>query len=127
MGSAQVLLADMARLVIQYSSLEQALLWAMVVGTSIAVVLSSIRWRRPMPWIVSGAVCLFLTLVLSNVGASSFTPLPPGPPGRVISVSEPWLRLLFAISTFLAVVGVVAFLCGLVCLLSSRRRRAARS
>ncbi len=122
-----MLLADMARLDIQYSILEETLLWAMVATTSMAVVLSSVRWRRPMPWIISGAACLVLTLVLSNVGGSSFTPLPPGPPGRVISVSEPWLRLLFAISTFLAVVGVVAFLCGLVCLRSSRRRRAARN
>ncbi len=61
-----------------------------------------------MPWIMSGAACLLLTLVLSNVGGSSRTPLPPGPTGSVISVSEPWLRLLFAIPTFLALVGVVA-------------------
>ncbi len=119
-----MLLADMARLDIQYSILEETLLWAMVATTSMAVVLSSVRWRRPMPWIMAGAACLLLTLVLSNVGAAGLTPLPPGPPGRFISVSEPWLRLLFAISTFLAVVGVVALLCGLVCLRSSRRSAA---
>ena len=46
--------------------------------------------------------------------------------GNIIDM-EGFESLLFAISTFLAVVGVVTFLCGLVCLRSSRRRPAARS
>lgn len=119
-----MLLAEMVFFHVQYSSLEQPLLWAMIGATSMAVVLSSLRWRRPMLWIILGGVCLVLAMVFGSVLASSFTPLPPGPPGRIISVSDPWPLLLLAVSTFSMVVGVVAVLCGLFCLRSVRRRAA---
>jgi hypothetical protein len=114
-------LADIARIDLGLDSVTTLILWIAIPVLSAILVFTSRRSPHPAHWLIAGVVAVGLAFLLLQLMTTRVLPLPPGPPGRTVVVSDPVAKSLLLASTFLFVPGLVTVLASLIWLWRSKR------
>ncbi len=114
-------LADIARVDLGLDLILRLVLWITVAIVSVILILASRRSSHPGRWLIAGVIAVSLAFLLPRLTTRRILPLPPGPPGRTVTVSDPVAKSVLLASEFIFVPGLVTILASLIWLSRSKR------